>query len=598
VTVLYVVAAWLLLQITDVLSSLLPVPEWTGSLVFVLLVIGLPPALIFAWVYEYTPEGLRRQKDVDRSQSITHETGHKINVLIVVLLVLAIGVVVLDRLIPESQPDAEAEVPIANVSLDTAEKDQEPAGDATSLKPPENSIAVLPFVNMSSDAEQEFFSDGLSEELLNLLAKVPDLRVAARTSSFSLKGKELQISEIGDVLKVAHVLEGSVRKSGDRLRITAQLIHAEDGYHLWSETYDRTLDDVFAIQDEIAAEVVNQLKVTLLGKAPKTRKVDPAAYTLLLQARHLRSLAAEQAWEQARDLYQQALAIEPDYSAAWSGLAAVYTDQIGKSQLSVEEGYPLAREAAMRAIAVDPENAEAHAQLGKIAVALERDPAAAARQLEKALALDPTDSDILKEGSFIATSLGRLDDSIRLLQFAVARDPVNAALHRNLGINYYYAGRTDKAIESLQTALTLSPTSIGSHGLLGRAHLLQGHPETALAIIKREPSDWKLLELPMVYFQLGDIEESNAVLAQLIEKYERSAAVNIAAIYAYRGEADTAFAWLQKAADYTDPGLAEVILDPLYANLHDDPRWPAFLESIGRSPQQLAAIDFEFDLPQ
>jgi len=596
VTVLYIVAAWLLLQVTDVLSSLLPVPEWTGSFVFILLVVGLPPTLIFAWIYEFTPEGLRRQEQVDRSQSITQETGHKINVLIVVLLVLAIGVVVLDRLIPETQPDVEA--PVADVSTDAGETGQKPANDVSSLRTPENSIAVLPFVNMSSDAEQEYFSDGLSEELLNLLAKIPELRVAARTSSFSLKGQNLQISEVGDVLKVAHVLEGSVRKSGDRLRITAQLIHAEDGYHLWSETYDRTLDDVFAIQDEIAREVVKELKVALLGEAPHVKDTDPEAYLLFLQARHMNQMRSADGYAQALALYQQVLAIDPEYTAAWSGLASTYIGQANLAERPIQEGFELAREAASRALAIDPSDAAAYAQLGKVADIFEGDLAKAARHFERALALDPTDPEVRRLVANFLFGIGRMEEAIELLDYAAVRDPINALIHRSLGLSYLHAWQLDNAVASFRTALSLNPAAFGAHSLLGRALLMDGKPKEALAIINEEQSDYALLELPLVYYALDRIEESDAALAELVEKYAEHAAFNIAAIHAYRDEPDETFAWLEKARANNDGGLSEIVLDPTFANVQEDPRWQSFLESIGRSPQQLAAIEFRVDLPQ
>ena len=594
VTVLYVVAAWLLLQITDVLSSLLPVPEWTGSFVFILLVVGLPPSIIFAWVYEYTPEGLRRQKDVDRRQSVTHETGHKINVLIVGLLVLTIGIVVVDRLIPETQLDAD--MPLADMADEVGAIDRMAAGDVSSVSPPENSVAVLPFVNMSSDAEQEYFSDGLSEELLNLLAKVPELRVAARTSSFSLKGQNLQISAVGDILKVAHVLEGSVRKSGDRLRITVQLIHAKDGYDLWSETYDRTLDDIFAIQDEIAREVVRELKVALLGEAPHVKDTDPEAYLLFLQACHMNGMRTADGYAQALALYQQVLAIDPQYTAAWSGLASIYIGQANLAERPIAEGFELAREAASRALAIDPDDAAAHAQLGKVADIFEGNLADAARHFERAFVLDPTDPDIRRQVANFSFGIGRLDESIELLEYTAVRDPINALTHRSLGMSYLHAGQLDSAIASFRTALNLNPAAFGAHSLLGRALLLKGQPMEALAIVSEEQSDYALLELPMVYYTLGRIEESDAALAELVEKYAEHAAFNIAAIHAYRDEPDEAFAWLEKARTNNDGGLSEIVGDLSFSKVHEDPRWQPFLESIGRSPQQLAAIRFDVTL--
>jgi len=360
---------------------------------------------------------------------------------------------------------------------------------------------VLPFVNMSSDEEQEYFSDGLAEELLNLLTKIPELRVAARTSSFSYKDKGVKVAQIGAELNVGHVLEGSVRKSGDRVRITVQLIQAEDGYHLWSETYDRTLDDVFAIQDEIAAEVVAQLKVTLLSAAPIVEEIDPEAYALFLQARHLARQGATESFEQSVALYQQALAIAPAYIAAWDGLAAVYCDQTDRGLRPIEEGYALARVAADKALAIDPDYPQGHARLGWIAIAYDGALAAAARHLERALELEPTDLDILGDAADLAGSLGRLDEAIALQEYVVARDPVNARGHRRMGVSYLWAGRLDEAIASFRTALTLSPGHLSVRNLIGTALLLKGEPEAALTAM--QPTRWGRRPSPMLRWQSG-----------------------------------------------------------------------------------------------
>lgn len=261
VALLYVIASWLTLQVADVLFEAMELPAAWLRLVLALLILGFPLALIFSWVFEITPEGIKREKDIDRSRSITHRTGRKIDVLIAVLLVLAIAAVLIDRLIPERH---EFEEPAAVQAPATAEAPDPSALVAEKFAPPpDRSIAVLPFVNMSGDEENEFFADGLSEEILNFLAGVPDLRVTARTSSFQFKGKNADVREVGETLNVAHLLEGSVRRAGDRARITAQLVRTADGYHLWSQTYDRTLEDTFEVQTDIAESVTRALGVVM-----------------------------------------------------------------------------------------------------------------------------------------------------------------------------------------------------------------------------------------------------------------------------------------------------------------------------------------------
>jgi len=257
----YLIVGWLIMQAGEVMSPALNLPGWVNSMLAFFLILGFPLAMFFAWAFEMTPEGLKKEKDVDRSKSMTSATGKKLNNTITVVLVLALGLFAFDKFVLDPDRDAE-EIATA---VQVATEQQAPVSDSAQA---DNSIAVLPFVNMSSDPEQECFSDGLSEELLNLLAKIPELRVAARTSSFSFKDQSIEIPEIASRLKVVHILEGSVRKSGNQIRITAQLIQADSGYHLWSKTYDRELDNIFQIQDEIAAAVVDALKITLLGKAP------------------------------------------------------------------------------------------------------------------------------------------------------------------------------------------------------------------------------------------------------------------------------------------------------------------------------------------
>ena len=302
---------------------------------------------------------------------------------------------------------------------------------------------------MSQAKDQGYFSDGISEELLNLLAKIPQLKVAARTSSFSFKGKQVEIPEIARQLHVANVLEGSVRKSGDQLRITVQLIRAAEGYHLWSETYDRKMDDIFKIQDEIADEVVKRLKITLLGAAPKVRQTDPEAYALTLQARALGRENTPEAFTKADALLHEALTIDPGYVVAWERLAGNFINITGQGLLPSEEGYARAREAAEKALAIDPDYAPAHSALGWIAMS-QNDLAGAARHYERACALDPTDLVVLNSTANFLGKLGRLDEALALMEAIVRRDPLNVTTRANLSSMQVDAGRYDAAIASLR----------------------------------------------------------------------------------------------------------------------------------------------------
>jgi len=508
------------------------------------------------------------------------------------LLVTAIAFVALDRFIPGIRTaGTNPEVESVNTTTPVTAAPPE-------VLIPAKSIAVLPFVNMSSDEEQEYFSDGLSEELLNLLAKIPELRVIARTSSFAYKGTNTKIVDIARELNVTHVLEGSVRKAGDQLRITAQLIRANDSSHMWSETYDRTVNNIFAIQDEIASAVVDQLKVTLLGNTPTIQQTDLEAYALYLQARQLFLQGTVESYEQSIALFRQALVIDPEYAAAWDGLAANYIRQSAVGLKYVDEGYALGREAVNKALAIEPDYAPAHATLGRIAINFDGELAAGARHFERALTLDPGNTSFLQDAATLYRALGHLDRALTLSEYIVTVDPVNSIAYSRLGLINRYSGNLDAAIAAHQTALRLSPGRITSHYAISQSLLFKGEPEAALLAIQQEHSSWRLIGIPMVYHALGKAAESDAALVNLIENHEQSAAYNIAYVLAFRGEVDRAFEWLDKAVQYNDTGLADIAVTPEFSNIRDDPRWLTLLESLGQSPTQLDAIEFEVKLPE
>jgi TolB-like protein/lipoprotein NlpI len=591
----YVVAAWLIIQVVETIFPVYGLSDGAIRLVVTLLAIGLLLVVILAWAFELRPEGLKKDSEVDRSQSITTHTGKKLDRMIMVVLALALGYFAFDKFVLDPQREAQLQ---AQTVVEVEEARKEGRTEALVESYGDKSIAVLPFVNMSDDASNEYFSDGLSEEMLNLLAKIPELRVTSRSSVFAFKGEKIDIPVVAKKLGVAHILEGSVRKAGNQVRITAQLIEARSDTHLWSETYGRSLDDIFAIQDEIAAAVVAQLKIALLGAPPMVKETDPRAYALYLQGRHLRQQRTVAGYEQAETLLGQALAIDPDYAAALVELGRVYDNQLNNGLRSIAEGLALEREAVNKALAIEPDNALALARLGRIAIAYDRDLGDAARYLEHALRLEPANTDIIGSAAGLTASLGRLDDAIALAEILTSRDPVNPMVHYNLGRYYTSAGQWAKAIASFGTALVLSPELVGGQYQIGVPLLLKGEPQAALEAMQRETSNWGPIGLPMAYHALGRKEESDAALAELIAQLEQSAAYNIAYVLAYRGEADRAFEWLAKAVDYQDGGLAQIIYERLFTRIHGDPRWLPFLESIGRSPEQLAAIKFEVTLPQ
>jgi serine/threonine protein kinase/tetratricopeptide (TPR) repeat protein len=458
-------------------------------------------------------------------------------------------------------------------------------------------IAVLPFVNMSPDPDQEYFSDGISEELLNLLSRIPELRVAARTSSFSFKGKNMEVPEIAKRLNVAYVLEGSVRKSGKQVRITAQLIQAADGFHMWSQTYDRTLNDIFAIQDEIAADVVKQLEITLLADRPTTRKTDPEAYALYLQSVQLSRRTTKESFEQSDALLARVLAIDSTYAPAWAALGANFGNKAAAGIMDMKDGMAHAREANNHALRLDPNYAPAEAGLAFIAMYGDNDFAAAAKHLQRAVQLDPTNGRALGNSATLLNLLDRPEEAVAIWKGIAIRDPVNVNARFNLGTCQMTAGHLDEAIEAFRTVLALSPDNGVVHYQLGVALLLKGDGNGALAEFQAEPLEvFSMIGLPMAYHALGQKAESDAALNAVIAKWSKDASGNIASVYAFRGENDKAFEWIDKELE-NGGTFAEIAGDKLYANLYDDPRWLPFLQKIGKAPEQLAKIQFKVSPP-
>ncbi len=437
VGIAYLIGAWLLLQIADVVLNNIAAPGWVFKAIMLLVGIGLPIALFFAWAFEMTPEGVKRESEIDRNQSITRTTGRKLDRSIIVVLVIALGYFIWQSQVPDNTVAATQAEPSISENASIATPVQEP------------SIAVLPFVNMSADPEQEFFSDGISEEILNVLVRVEGLKVASRTSSFTYKGKDLNIPEIAKQLKVGNIVEGSVRKSGNRVRITAQLINTDDDRHLWSDTFDRELTDIFAIQDEIARAIVNALKqelnVGLEAVKVETVTQNLDAYELYLKARGL--FIARQDLDVANQLFQRAIELDPEFAQAWEGLAAsqqvstewLFGDGIDHQQLAIQ--------AAEKAIALDANLSMPYGVLG----------------LAKSKQASP---------DYIA--------SRENLDMAIANDPKNTSAWLWSGLFYKALGFPGKAISDLNHCLEIDPAYLNCEQHLAQAYLINGDKERAM----------------------------------------------------------------------------------------------------------------------
>ncbi len=451
-----------------------------------------------------------------------------------------------------------------------------------------NSVAVLAFANLSNDAENEFFSDGISEELINVLVRVPSLKVSARTSAFHFKGRNTPIPEIARQLGVAYVVEGSVRKAGDRVRITAQLIKAADGFHVWSETFTRDLKDIFAVQDEIAGLIAKSLSLTLGAANRAVREVNPAAYRLFLEGRTIFNREVPSEYDRAIQCYRQSLEIDPESALTWAWLAMIYGMSAGSGMMSIAKGNQLAREAAQRAIALDPDLAKGHMALAFIELLYGWDWKKAADLLDRASTLAPGDSDTVGLIAHLASITGRPDRSVPLARKAVELDPLNYfsnyALARSLG----FADRFDEMEKQAEHMVTLNPAGLRSRLFLSLARLLQGRADESAQAAEEVPAGWaRLTALAGARFAQGRIAESEAALEELKEKDGTHAAYQVAQVHAFRGEIDLAFAWLEKSYQMRDSGTALLKCDPLLRNLRSDSRWLPFLRKMNLADEQL-----------
>jgi len=519
VLIAYAIAGWVVVEGVDVIFPGLGMPAWVGSVVTWAYVLGFVPVAVLAWIFEWTPEGLKRDFGLSGPM------------------------------------------------------------------PEENSIAVLPFVNMSDDPGNTYFSEGISEELLNLLAKIPELHVAARTSSFSFKGESIDIPSAARRLNVANILEGSVRKVGDRVRITVQLVNAASGYHLWSETYDRTLEDIFAIQDEIGRSVVDALKINLLGEVPTVTETDPQTFALYLQGIYLSTSGERDNFDEAVHVFEEALRRDPEYAPAWSGLAHAYWYQISYSVADREERIKKAFDASERALVLDDSRAESYAVKALLSLSYDREWSRAEAAIRRGLEIAPGSAPVVIQAGHLAQAQGRLDDAERHLRRAVALDPLNTTGHIWLSMVLVSRDRLDEAIDILGHVLTLNPKRAVAHQLLGRIHLLRGESQTALEEMEKEPAAfWRRYGMNLALFAAGRQEDANALLQELIDGIDETMAFfQIAESLAFRHREDEAFEWLEKAYEHRDDGLMEMMTSPFLRPLHTDARWRALLEMMGLS---------------
>ena len=477
VGIAYAIVGWLIIEVIDTIAPRLGMPDWVPTFFIIAVLVGLPIILLFSWAYEVTPEGIMKTEEVDADASITQAAGQKLNYVIIGALALAVMFLVYDRfsvMPPETPETATTTSPQASVS--------------------QVSLAVLPFVNMSSEAEQEYFSDGITEELLNTLAKVPGLLVVARTSVFSYKGQSKDVRDIGRELGVTNIVEGSVRKAGDDLRITAQLIRVSDGFHLWSETYDRRLENVFAIQEEIAFAIADALKAPLgleAGGLVTSRTRNMAAYDLYLKGLGELKQRGPGLADGVMSL-RQSMELDADFAPAWAALAITY--QVLPTYVVEFEGQrpdrlrfnDLAEEAATRALALDPTAALAHQAMGTVHRIKHRWIEAEDEYL-KALEIDPQSASVLEDYNEFLDSVGHWDKSIEYGLLAARLEPFRPVFQMAAGYSYMSANELTKAEETIDRVLILDPTFAYAYLAKAELRVLEGDYEAALALVNACP---------------------------------------------------------------------------------------------------------------
>ena len=561
VAVAYGVVGWLLIQVATQVFPFLEIPNWAIRLVILVIAVGFPVALLIAWAFELTPEGIKRTEVADAARQHSH--GGVWIVVVLVAATLSLGLFLLGRYTAGRGTTRLSEV-------------------ATVV--PGKSIAVLPLINESGDPKDEYFSDGLSEELIAALAQISGLKVIGRSSSFRFKDRTEEPKTIGEKLGVSTLLEGTVRKQGDRVRIVAELINAADGIELWTRTFDRELKDIFAVQQEIAKAVAESLRVTLLGSEEKSAQMatnSVEAHNAYLQGHFYSVRRNAEDYRKAIDYFDQAIQLDPNYALAYAERSEVWT-VMGDLTGQRSTAFSKARSDAEKAVAIAPSLAEAHAALGWVRAFTEWKFAEGLSELQRAKELspaNPTANDLLAR---VIVYTGRMEEAERQARQAVELDPLSAATQFTLGRVLFYAGKLDEAYAAGRKMAELYPSASSSHRWQVLVAVQRGDGETALREAQLEPDDSiRPFQLALAQYVRGDRKAADAALADLIANSRDGLAYQVSQVYAVRGEVDKAFEWLQIAFDNHDGGMPSLLVDPLLRGLRDDPRYKNLLLKLG-----------------
>ncbi len=565
VAIAYTVVAWLLIQVATQVFPFFEIPNWVVRLVVLVVVLGFPIALIVAWAFEMTPQGMKRAEDIAPNEYIPHWSARRFAALIVTIAMLATGLMMFPLVRSKSTFRAQITAPLTHS---------------------QKSIAVLPLLNENGDPDDEYFSDGLSEELIAALAQLKGLKVIGRSSSFLFKDKKEDSKTIGEKLGVGTLLEGTVRKQGDHVRIVAELVNATDGSELWSRTFDREVKDIFAVQAEIAEAVATSLELTVLGaqkrsvKSAATKSVE--AHNAYLQGHFYFERRNLEDYRKAVGFFDQAIHFDPDYALAYAERSGALTWIGDLSSEKQKKAWAAAESDAERAIAIDPGLAEAHAALGWVRFFVEWKFAEGLAELRRAQQLspwNPTASDLMAR---VVVYLGQFQEAEKLARQAIELDPLDYQARTSLVRVLFIEGKLDEVEALARKAVELQPTAAGNHRWQVFVAIQHGDGEAALREARLEPNEgYRHFELALAQYARSDRPAADAALAELVAKDRNFMAYQIAEVYAWRGENDKAFEWLQVSSNNHDTGTLSLLIDPLMRGLQHDARYHALLARIG-----------------
>jgi serine/threonine-protein kinase len=568
VAITYAVVAWLLVQAASILLPTFEAPTWVMKAFVVFLAFGFVISVMISWAFEMTPEGMKRTADISPDENLPYWSARKFATFIVAVALIAASLFAYQFLRPKTTP---------------APRPSEAATAASAIS--QKSIAVLPLLNESGDPKDEYFSDGLSEELIAALGQIKDLKVIGRSSSFRFKDRKEETKTIGEKLGVATLLEGTVRKQGERVRIVAELINAADGIELWTRTFDRELKDIFAAQEEIAAAVASSLKVRLLGMDERS-SANPAtknteAHNAYLLGHYYFQRRNLEDFRKAVGHFDQAIRLDPAYALAYAERSEAWT-MIGDLSGQGKTAWPKAREDAAKAVAIAPTLAEAHSALGWVRFFVEWKFAEGLSELKRAKELspaNPTANDLLAR---VVVYLGKLDEAEKQARQAVELDPLAFPTQNNLARVLFFEGKLDEADAIARKAAELHPAAASTRRFQVLVAVQRGDGETALREARLEPDEgYRRFELALAQCVRGDREAADAALADLIANGRDQLAYQIAQVYAVRGEKEKAFEWLQISFDTHDTGTLGLLIDPLLRDLRTDPRYKSLLTKLG-----------------